>query len=174
MFKKLIILVVSFLYGISLFANSNIGILPPIIPGESGNIGVPELPNKNTDDELTNGWRLQKNYTALLESKLNVFVPLEILSDIDISAVIIDDDELNIPFEIELNKKPERNNYYQLKFSETEIDIDNDGKIDVLIYSPKYINQKILKDNYVLIKGKNISTDGDYYRKVYITIEVDE
>lgn len=135
---------------------------------------LPEVPTKTSDEELKNGWRLEKNYTAFLESKLNVFVPLEILSDVDIKAVVMDDEELNIPFNIELNKEPSKKNYYKLKFSETNIDIDNDGQIDTQIYSPKYINQKIVKESCVKIKGKNISKDGEYYKKVYITIEVDE
>lgn len=175
MLKKLITLLCSILCATSIYSNPVIGeITKPVIPTENGNIEIPELPNKTTDEELAAGWKLQKNYTALLESKLDVFVPLEILSDIDINAVIIDNEELNIPFEIELNKEPEKKDYYKLKFSETEIDIDNDGKIDTYIYSPKYINQRIVKENYVNIKGSNISKDGDYYKKIYITIEVDE
>ncbi|MGL5723494.1 hypothetical protein [Cetobacterium sp.] len=175
MLKKLITLLCSILCATSIYSNPIIGgITKPVIPTENGNIEIPELPNKTTDEELAAGWKLQKNYTALLESKLNVFVPLEILSDIDINAVVIDNEELNVPFEIELNKEPEKKDYYKLKFSETEIDIDNDGKIDTYIYSPKYINQRILKENYVNIKGSNISKDGDYYKKIYITIEVDE
>lgn len=175
MLKKLITLLCSILCATSIYSNPIIGgITKPVIPTENGNIEIPELPNKTTNEELAAGWKLQKNYTALLESKLDVFVPLEILSDIDINAVVIDDEELNIPFEIELNKEPEKKDYYKLRFSETEIDIDNDGKIDTYIYSPKYINQRIVKENYVNIKGSNISKDGDYYKKIYITIEVDE
>ncbi|MGL5122601.1 MAG: hypothetical protein ACRC6K_00325 [Fusobacteriaceae bacterium] len=129
---------------------------------------------ENQDIQLGKGWKLEKNYTVLLESRLNIFVPLEILSDIDINAVVIDGEEVNIPFEISLNREPKKKDYYKLKFSETKIDIDNDGLIDTTIYSPKYINQKIVKESYVNIKGANISKDGDYYKKIYITIEVDE
>ena len=175
MLKKFLISICSILCATSIYSNPIVsGITKPTIPTENGNVELPELPNKTTDEELAAGWKLQKNYTALLESKLEVFVPLEILSDIDINAVVIDNEELNIPFEIELNKEPEKKDYYKLKFSETEIDIDNDGKVDKYIYSPKYINQKIIKENYVNIKGANISKDGNYYKKIYITIEVDE
>lgn len=175
MLKRFIILLCGILYTTSIYSNPIVGgVTKPTIPTENGNIELPELPNKTTDEDLAAGWKLQKNYTALLESKLNVFVPLEILSDIDINAVVIDSEELNIPFEIELNKEPEKKDYYKLKFSETEIDVDNDGKIDTYIYSPKYINQRIVRENYVNIKGSNISKDGDYYKKIYITIEVDE
>ena len=175
MLKKFLTLICSILCATSIYSNPIVGgVTKPAIPTESGNIELPELPNKTTDEELAAGWKLQKNYTAMLESKLEVFVPLEILSDIDINAVVIDNEELNIPFEIELNKEPEKKDYYKLKFSETEIDIDGDGKIDTSIYSPKYINQRIVKENYVNIKGSNISKDGDYYKKIYITIEVDE
>lgn len=175
MLKKILLMICSILYATSIYSNPIVdGATKPLIPTENGNIELPELPNKTTDEELAAGWRLQKNYTAMLESKLEVFVPLEILSDIDINAVVIDNEELNIPFEIELNKEPEKKDYYKLKFSETEIDIDGDGKIDTSIYSPKYINQRIVKENFVNIKGSNISKDGDYYKKIYITIEVDE
>lgn len=135
---------------------------------------LPDVPNKTSEIEANLGWNLIKNYTAVLETKLNVFVPLEILNDIDIDTVILDNEELKIPFEIEFNKIPDRKEYYKLKFSETEIDIDNDGRIDTTIYSSKYINKKIIQDNYIQIKGKNISKDGDYYKKVYITIDIDE
>lgn len=146
----------------------------PTISTETGDLLLPELPKETPKEQAKLGWKLVKNYTAVLESKLNVFVPLEILSDIDINAIVLDSEELNVPFQIELNKSPEKKNYYKLKFSETEIDIDNDGLIDTKIYAPKYINKKIIEDNYVNIKGKNISKDGDYYKKIYITIEVDE
>lgn len=175
MLKKIIMLFCYILWTTSIYSNPTISVTTkPIIPTENGNIELPEVPSKTLDEELAAGWKLQKNYTALLESRLNVFVPLEILSDIDINAVVIDNDELNIPFDIELNKEPEKKDYYKLKFSETEIDIDNDGKIDTYIYSPKYINQRVLKENYVNIKGANITKDGNYYKKIYITIEVDE
>lgn len=175
MLKKIMTLVCSILWVTSVYSNPIVsGVTKPVVPTENGDIELPEAPKKSTEEELAAGWKLQKNYTALLESKLNVFVPLEILSDIDINAVVIDSEELNIPFEIELNKEPEKKDYYKLKFSETEIDIDNDGKIDTQIYSPKYINQKIASENYVNIKGANISKDGDYYKKIYITVEVDE
>ncbi len=175
MLKKFVVLLCGILCATSIYSKPIIeGTIKPIVPTESGDIELPELPNKTSDEELAAGWKLEKNYTALLESKLNVFVPLEILSDIDINAIVIDNEELNIPFEIELNKEPEKKDYYRVKFSETEIDIDNDGKIDTYIYSPKYINQRIVKENYVNIKGANITKDGDYYKKIYITIEVEE
>ncbi|MGL5413965.1 hypothetical protein [Cetobacterium sp.] len=173
--RKLIILFGAIILGATqTYSSPTINDVVTTIPTENGNVELPEPPQKSTDEEIQAGWKLEKNYTALLQSKLNVFVPLEILSDIDINAVVIDDEELNIPFELELNKEPEKKDYYKLKFSENEIDIDSDGKIDTFIYSPKYINQRIVKENYVQIKGKNISKDGDYYKKIYITIEVDE
>ncbi|WP_300341574.1 hypothetical protein [Fusobacterium sp.] len=144
----------------------------PSFPVEMGEL--PEVPTQTPEEEVAAGWKLEKNYTVVLESKLNVFVPLEIISDIDIDAVVIDKEEATIPFEIVLNKEPERKDYYKLKFSETEIDIDNDGRIDTVIYSPKYINQRIIRENYVKIQGENISEDGKYSKKIYITVEVDE
>lgn len=156
------------------YSNLTVGTTNNVVPTENGTIIAPNLPTETTEEDLKAGWQLQKNYTAILESRMNVFVPLEIISDVEINAMVIDNEELNIPFEVELNKAPNKKDYYKLKFSETEIDIDNDGKIDTYIYSPKYINQRIVKENYVQIKGENISKDGDYYKKIYITIEVDE
>ncbi|MGL4901801.1 MAG: hypothetical protein ACRC3I_01825, partial [Cetobacterium sp.] len=65
-------------------------------------------------------------------------------------------------------------NFYVLNYSETEIDIDGDGTVDTFIYSPKYINKKLVKDNYLYIDGKNISREGVHKKKVYITVELNE
>lgn len=119
-------------------------------------------------------WILEKNYTVILEEKIKVEVPLEIITDMEIDTIILDNEEVDIPFEVSLNKKPDKNNYYKLKFSETEIDIDKDGKIDTKIYAPSYINKKVIKDSYVNIKGENISKEGSHSKKVSVTIEVDE
>ena len=64
--------------------------------------------------------------------------------------------------------------YYSLKFSETEIDIDGDGQIDTTIYTPKFINSRIVDENILYIDGGKISEEGKYQRKVYMTIEVRE
>ena len=120
-----------------------------------------------------NGKRiLEKTFTVMLEAKVNVFVPLEILSDIDLKAVVIDNQEIDVPFEIEMNREPEQKDYYKLRFSETEIDIDKDGTSDTFIYAPKYINSRIVDESYVKIKGSGIKEEGVYKKKVYITIEV--
>lgn len=148
--------------------------LKPTIPGSMPLIPlIPSIPQKPVElvDDL--GKRvLEKTYTVLLETKVKVFVPLEIVSDIDIKAMIIGDQEVEIPFEIEMNREPERKNWYSLHYSETEIDIDKDGQIDTFIYSPPYINSKIIKDNYVKIQGSKISNEGTYNKKVYITVKV--
>lgn len=73
-----------------------------------------------------------------------------------------------------MNRKPEKQNYYSVKYSESVIDIDNDGKPDTYIHSPKYINERISKDNYVKIYGENISKEGKHKKTVYITVEVGE
>ncbi|MGL6114374.1 MAG: hypothetical protein ACRC1R_04980 [Cetobacterium sp.] len=117
---------------------------------------------------------LEKNTTVYLESKVDIYVPLEIISDIDIEALVIDESQVKIPFEIELNRKPERENYFKLKYSEREIDIDKDGKIDTYIYSSPYVNNKIEKNNIVYIDGRNITKEGDYEKIVYMTLEVTE
>lgn len=177
--KKVMILF--YIITINIFAVKNIPVVLPEFgqstvdkPVTLPEFGGTDVPTVLPETDEKNKWILEKNYTVILKPKLNVVVPLEIISDIDIEAFILDDEEANISFDIELNKKPNKENYYKLKYSETEIDIDNDGKIDTFIYSPKYINNKIAKENYVKIKGKNISNDGEYFKRVYITIEVDE
>ena len=138
----------------------------PLIPLE------PALPSqKENIDENGNIRYLEKNFTILMESKVNIYVPLEIVSDISVSALVLGDEKVKVPFEIELNREPEKKNFYKIMYSEKNIDIDNDGKIDTYIFSPEFANVKIIKDNYVEVNGKNISKDGEYQKKVYITIE---
>ena len=59
-----------------------------------------------------------------------------------------------------------------LNYSQTEIDLDNDGNIDTKIYSPKYINKKVVDDNLLTIDGSNITKEGLHKKRVYITVEV--
>lgn len=110
--------------------------------------------------------------TVIMGMKTEVIVPLEIISDIEIQAMVIDDQEIEVPFEIEFNKTPDKNRGYSLKYSETEIDIDDDGVNDTFIYTNRNIDSKILKDNKVVIKGKNISKEGYHEKIVYIDVEI--
>ncbi|WP_349764419.1 hypothetical protein [Fusobacterium sp. SYSU M8D902] len=149
----------------------------PILPPIEGEVGKPDVPTLPTEDKIESDGRirkLEKNTTVLMNVQLKVEVPLEIISDVDIEAMVIDDMKLEIPFEIELNKKPEKKDYYKIKFSENKIDIDSDGQIDTTIYTPPYINTKIVKDNMVYIDGAKISKEGKHSRKVYMTVEVRE
>ena len=41
----------------------------------------------------------------MLEAQVKVSVPLEIIADVDIETLVIDDEKLEIPFDIELNKE---------------------------------------------------------------------
>ncbi|MGL5568353.1 MAG: hypothetical protein ACRDB9_03825, partial [Cetobacterium sp.] len=102
---------------------------------------IPALPdeestNDNSGEEVK--WKLEDSYTINLDTKVQVVVPLEIITDVDIKALIIDDEQVTIPFELEMNKEPNKQNFYVLNYSETEIDIDEDGTVDTFIYSPKY------------------------------------
>ncbi|MDX8335202.1 hypothetical protein [Candidatus Cetobacterium colombiensis] len=144
---------------------ADLGTSIPIIPM------IPAVPNE-TVDENEDVWVLEKMSTIMMESKVKVIVPLEIISDVEIKAMIIDNQKLDIPFEIEMNKEPEKKDYYVLKYSEKELDLDNDGKIDTKIYSPKYINKKIVDDNILSIDGSNITKEGLHRKRVYITVEV--
>ena len=100
-----------------------------------------------------------------------VIVPLEIISDIEIQAMVIDDQEIEVPFEIEFNKTPDKNRSYSINYSQTEIDIDEDGVDDTFIYSNRNIDSKILKDNKVVIKGANISKEGYHEKIIYLEVE---
>ena len=96
------------------------------------------------------------------------------LNDISYQNIILDNQKLEIPFEVEFNKVPEKKDYYKLCYSETEIDIDQDGKTDTFIYSSPFINTKIKTDNILYIDGENISKEGTFKKKVYMTIEIKE
>lgn len=117
--------------------------------------------------------RLLSTGTLEVQLQADVVVPLEIISDIEIKALVVDDENLEVPFEVELNKKPDRAGIYKLNFSKTALDIDDDGVIDTEIFASQNINSKIIKDNYVKITGKNISKEGTHRKRVYITVEVD-
>ncbi|MGL5645787.1 hypothetical protein [Cetobacterium sp.] len=138
---------------------------------------IPTLPSEESTEDSNSEeirWKLEDSYTINLDTKVQVVVPLEIITDVDIKALIIDDEQVTIPFELEMNKEPNKQNFYVLNYSETEIDIDGDGTVDTFIYSPKYINKKLVKDNYLYIDGKNISREGVHKKKVYITVELNE
>lgn len=133
----------------------------PVIPM------VPILPAIPTDSE-----RLPiETKTVMMGMGTEVIVPLEIISDVEIQAMVIDDQEIEVPFEIEFNKTPDKGKGYKIGYTETEIDIDDDGKTDTYIYSNTEINSKILTDNKVVIKGTNISKEGYHEKIIYITVE---
>lgn len=183
--KKIMILLVGiYIFTFSLsFAKSNLTkpvlkpgldeIIKPNLPSEMPLIPlVPALPNTIENiDENGNVRNLEKNYTVMIEARVNIFIPLEIVSDIDIEATVYGNQIVEVPFEVEFNKEPEKKNYYKLKYSETEIDIDNDGSIDTYIYSPEYVNTRYVRDNFVRIYGEKISQEGEYNKKIYITVE---
>lgn len=137
----------------------------PILPA------IPTAPNNPNIDDGVEVRKPIETKTVILGMEVEVVVPLEIISDVEIQAMVIDDQEIEVPFEIEMNKEPDKKDYYKLNFSETEIDIDDDGENDTYIYSNKFINSRIEKDNKVVIKGRNISKEGYHQKIVYITIE---
>ena len=169
LYLMLLISSVSFAEEISI---PNIPNVPPINKDE-----LPELPKLPTEDKQEKNGKIRKllrNTTVMLQSKVEVSVPLQIMSDVDIETMVIDEQKLEIPFDIELNKEPDIKNYYKIKYSENNIDIDNDGQVDTVIYSPPYLNTRIIEDNIVYIDGAKISKEGTHKRKVYMTIEVKE
>ena len=157
------------------FTNSNP--FPPnfeLLEGKLPMIPVaPNIPTTGKDEDEYGQIRLLENtYTVMLESKMNVFVPLEIITDIDIEQNVIGDQIVDVPFEIELNREPEKKNYYSIKYSENLLDIDQDGVYDTYIHSPEYINEKVSKDNFVRIYGGNISKEGTHKKDIYLTVEI--
>lgn len=135
-------------------------------------LNLPEV-NKEKRYITKEGVReLEKVYNVYLDMKVNVYVPLEVVSDINIYATVLGNEILEIPFDLELNRRPEKNNYYSIKYSDMVFDIDNDGEEDTYIYSPKYINERIETNNYVKIYGERISNEGSYKKRIYMTVEI--
>lgn len=128
---------------------------------------MPVLPSVPNDSERVP----LESKTVFMQMKTEVVVPLEIISDVEIQAMVIDNQEIEVPFEIEFNKMPEKDKTYKIGYTETEIDIDKDGKTDTYIYSNNKIDSKIVTDNKVVIKGENISKEGYHEKIVYITVE---
>ena len=141
---------------------------------------IPMLPAIPTDkiEQVENGKPIIRKLinSGVLEVSLEaeVIVPLEVISDVHIKALVVDNENLEIPFEVELNRKPEAAGIYRLNFSKTTLDIDDDGVIDTEIFASKNIDSKNIKDNYVKITGKNISKEGTHKKRVYITVEVND
>ena len=132
----------------------------------------PAIPTQGENRENDDVRKLEKTWTVVLESKVNVYVPLEVISDINIDTTVIGNQIKEIPFDIELNRKPDKQNFYSIRYSENILDMDNDGQIDTYIYSPKYINDKVSSDNTVKIYGEKISKEGTHRKKVYVTVEI--
>ncbi len=161
MIKKLMMI---FIFTFNIFSFSEE--VQPIIPM------IPILPSIPSNSEASGLPVPLEVKTIIMKMETEIKVPLEIISDIEIQAMVIDDQEIVVPFEIEMNKEPDKKDYYKLNYSETEIDIDNDGKVDTHIYSNKFINSKIEKDNKVTIEGKNISKEGYHEKIIYLTIDI--
>ena len=146
---------------ITIFSEESEPVIPmiPLLPSMPAN---PEAEGKPVPLEVK---------TVIMKMETEIVVPLEIISDVEIQAMVIDDQRVVVPFEIEMNKEPDKKDFYKLNFTENEIDIDDDGQDDTYIYSSKFINSKIEKDNKVVIKGKNISKEGYHQKIIYITVE---
>ena len=157
--KKLVKILLFIFISLNIFGVEEGEAEKPIIPMVPV---LPALPNEKTPIETK---------TVFMGMKTEIVVPLEIISDVEIQAMVIDDQEIEVPFEIEFNKTPDRDKTYKIGYTQTEIDIDEDGKTDTYIYSNTNIDSKILKDNKVVIQGKNISKEGYHEKTVYITVE---
>lgn len=138
----------------------------PLIPLE------PAIKKSGTDIKNGEKRELEKTFSIYLDEQMEVFIPLEVITDIDIEATILGNEVVTAPFEINLNKKPNKSNYYTIKYSDILFDIDEDGQYDTRIYSPKYINDRKETNNFVEINGSKISKTGKSSKRVYITVEV--
>lgn len=163
--KKLIILLLMILSSITFSETTNDGNSSedPIIPMIPI---LPAIPNTGENSRTP-----LEHKTVIMGMTTEVVIPLEIISDIEIQAMVIDNQEIEVPFEIEFNKTPDKNKSYSIIYSQTEIDIDDDGVNDTFIYSNRNIDSKILKDNKVVIKGANISKEGYHEKIIYLEVE---
>lgn len=152
------------IFSVGLYAEKE-NVEVPLIPM------IPLLPSMPANPEAEGKPIPLETKTIIMKMETEIEVPLEIISDAEIQAMIIDDQRAVVPFEIEMNKEPDKKDYYKLNYSETEIDIDEDGEVDTKIYSNEFINSKIEKENYVVIEGKNISKEGYHEKIIYLTVE---
>ncbi|MGL6067023.1 MAG: hypothetical protein ACRC0R_08070 [Cetobacterium sp.] len=100
----------------------------------------------------------------------NIIVPLQIITDLDVKATVVDNQKLEIPFKLEMNKDPKKT--YKLSYTEKLIDMDNDGRIDVQIISPEYSSNRVIEKNKIVIYGEGIKDDGIYRKIIYMTVEL--
>lgn len=100
----------------------------------------------------------------------NIIIPLQILTDLDIKSTVVDNQKLEIPFKLEMNKDPKKT--YKLSYTEKLIDMDDDGRVDVQIISPEYSSNRILENNKIVIYGEGIKNDGIYRKIIYMTVEL--
>lgn len=152
------------IFSVGLYAEKE-NVEVPLIPM------IPLLPSMPANPEAEGKPIPLETKTIIMKMETEIEVPLEIISDAEIQAMIIDDQRAVVPFEIEMNKEPDKKDYYKLNYSETEIDIDEDGNVDTKIYSNEFINSKIERENYVVIEGKNISKEGYHEKIIYLTVE---
>ena len=137
--------------------------------------------SSTTKEILLNEWRLIENGKEMtMKVQANIVTPLQIMTDLDVKATVVDNQKLEIPFKLEMNKydilqsinEDNPNKTYELSYTENLIDIDNDGKIDVEIISPKYSTGKVIENNKIVIYGQGIKEDGIYRKKIYMTVHL--
>ncbi len=156
--KKLITLFFLIL-NITIFSEESEPIIPmlPLLPSMPAN---PEAEGKPVPLEVK---------TIVMKMETEIVVPLEIISDVEIQAMVIDDQKVTVPFEIEMNKEPDKKDYYKLNYSETEIDID--------IISDVEIQAMVIDDQKVTVPFEiemNKEPDKkDYYKLNYSETEID-
>lgn len=126
--------------------------------------------SNSEEKNLLSEWSYEENIDLLMEVEAEVIVPLQIITDLNIKATVIDNQKLEIPFKLEMNKDSKKT--YKLSYSENLIDIDNDGVTDIQISSPELSSDRVVENNKIIIYGNGIKNDGLYRKKIYITIEL--
>ena len=96
---SIILIIFSIIFGV-IGAEEEAPVIPmiPILPAFPSNM--------EADGEIMR--KPLETKTVILGMEVEVVIPLEIISDIEIQAMVIDDQEIEVPFEIEINKEPDK------------------------------------------------------------------
>lgn len=172
-----------------------------IIPKEEFPEGlIPTIDATGLDiDDITGYHRkLEKTYTVRLEAKVDIRIPLEIATDVDLEIDLVGNERKKGNFDIELTKAPKENSTYHIVYinpynsnlggdNDVFLDMDDDGLVDTYIKSEDITksnvttegNKHIFKNNEYVVVGDNLrfrlNTNGNtstYKKTIYMTVEM--
>lgn len=171
----------------------------PIVPADKIPDGwLPEVSTGQDIDDITGYIRdLKKTYTVRMSAKVDIRIPLEIVTDVNLNIDIVGYERKNGKFNIELTKKPKEGSTYHIVYTNPDnpefggeddvfIDVDGDGTIDTYIASKPITsssgtsqgNKVIISDNEYVVIGDNIqfkvngNTKSTYEKTIYMTVEM--